>query len=70
MARSGHVASGVAGRFGGGRGIRTPGVVKPNGFQDRRNRPLCHPSGSEATGGHGRESAPAIAPLVRSGPSP
>ncbi len=23
-------------------GIRTPGPVKINGFQDRRNRPLCH----------------------------
>lgn len=24
------------------RGIRTPGALTPNGFQDRRNRPLCH----------------------------
>ncbi|WP_302316399.1 hypothetical protein, partial [uncultured Muribaculum sp.] len=24
------------------RGIRTPGGVTLNGFQDRRNRPLCH----------------------------
>ena len=23
-------------------GIRTPGSVTFNGFQDRRNRPLCH----------------------------
>ncbi|MDE5688044.1 MAG: hypothetical protein K2I18_05395, partial [Paramuribaculum sp.] len=23
-------------------GIRTPGGVTLNGFQDRRNRPLCH----------------------------
>ena len=23
-------------------GIRTPGPVKVNGFQDRRDRPLCH----------------------------
>ena len=30
---------------GGRRGIRTPGPVTVNGFQDRRNRPLCHPSG-------------------------
>ena len=30
--------------FCGRRGIRTPGSVKINGFQDRRNRPLCHPS--------------------------
>ena len=31
------------GLFGGGeRGIRPPGGVTLNGFQDRRNRPLCH----------------------------
>ena len=29
----------------GERGIRTPGPVTVNGFQDRRNRPLCHLSG-------------------------
>ena len=29
----------------GRRGIRTPGPVTVNGFQDRRIRPLCHPSG-------------------------
>ena len=23
-------------------GIRTPGASQLNGFQDRRNRPLCH----------------------------
>ena len=28
----------------GGRGIRTPGGLPLNGFQDRRIRPLCHPS--------------------------
>ena len=27
---------------GGERGIRTPGSFHFNGFQDRRNRPLCH----------------------------
>ena len=27
---------------GGERGIRTPGASQLNGFQDRRNRPLCH----------------------------
>ena len=27
---------------GGERGIRTPGTSQFNGFQDRRNRPLCH----------------------------
>ena len=30
---------------GGERGIRTPGPVTVNGFQDRRNRPLCNLSG-------------------------
>jgi hypothetical protein len=29
----------------GERGIRTPGGVTLNGFQDRRIRPLCHLSG-------------------------
>ena len=28
--------------FGGERGIRTPGPLTVNGFQDRRIRPLCH----------------------------
>ncbi len=28
--------------FGGERGIRTPGSVTFNSFQDCRNRPLCH----------------------------
>ena len=28
--------------FGGERGIRTPGPVTVNSFQDYRNRPLCH----------------------------
>ncbi len=28
--------------WGGKRGIRTPGPSQVNGFQDRRNRPLCH----------------------------
>jgi len=32
--------------FGGERGIRTPGPVTVNGFQDRRIRPLCHLSSS------------------------
>ena len=30
---------------GGERGIRTPGPVTVNGFQDRRIRPLCQLSG-------------------------
>ena len=29
-------------RFCGKTGIRTPGTSQFNGFQDRRNRPLCH----------------------------
>ena len=28
-------------------GIRTPGGVTLNGFQDRRNRPLCQLSGAK-----------------------
>ena len=32
---------------GGKRGIRTPGASQLNGFQDRRNRPLCHLSGGK-----------------------
>ena len=31
----------------GERGIRTPGPVTVNGFQDRRIRPLCHLSGAK-----------------------
>ena len=27
---------------GGEGGIRTPGTLRPSGFQDRRDRPLCH----------------------------
>jgi hypothetical protein len=34
---------------GGGREIRTPEGSPPNGFQDRRNRPLCHPSAASIT---------------------
>ncbi len=33
--------------FGGERGIRTPGRLPVSGFQDRRNRPLCHLSQDE-----------------------
>ncbi len=29
-------------------GIRTPGASQLNGFQDRRNRPLCHLSGHKS----------------------
>ena len=31
----------------GERGIRTPGPVTVSGFQDRRNRPLCHLSAAK-----------------------
>ena len=31
----------------GERGIRTPGPLRVNGFQDRRNRPLCHLSAAK-----------------------
>ena len=31
----------------GERGIRTPGTLQFNGFQDRRNRPLCHLSAAK-----------------------
>ena len=34
----------------GKRGIRTPGPVKVNGFQDRRDRPLRHLSEIERKG--------------------
>ena len=36
--------------FCGERGIRTPGGVTLSGFQDRRNRPLCHLSNPEFCG--------------------
>ncbi len=35
----------------GERGIRTPGPFTVNGFQDRRNRPLCHLSGRKSIKG-------------------
>ena len=35
--------------FCGERGIRTPGGVTLSGFQDRRNRPLCHLSKYQKT---------------------
>ena len=34
--------------FSGGRGIRTPGGVTLNSFQDCRIRPLCHSSLADA----------------------
>jgi hypothetical protein len=32
-------------KTGGGGEIRTHEAFRPSGFQDRRNQPLCHPSG-------------------------
>ncbi len=36
-------------KTGGERGIRTPGPVTVNSFQDCRNRPLCHFSNKSCT---------------------
>ena len=41
--------SSISTALSGKRGIRTPGPVKINGFQDRRIRPLCHLSGCKGT---------------------
>jgi hypothetical protein len=50
-------------RSNGGRGgIRTPGTLRFSGFQDRRDRPLCHPSSRL----HERRSEPAVNPLAGS----
>ncbi len=48
--------------FCGERGIRTPGSVTFNGFQDRRNRPLCHLSMVEflKAGGKGNTLFPIV----------
>lgn len=35
--------------FGGERGIRTPGLLRVNSFQDCRDRPLRHFSGGKIT---------------------
>ena len=45
--KSGHFQVRIFRILCGGRGIRTPGTLRYNGFQDRRIRPLCHPSGRE-----------------------
>jgi hypothetical protein len=34
----------------GGGEIRTHEAFRPSGFQDRRDQPLCHPSGAVAGG--------------------
>src|SRR5450432_2812651 len=40
LVRKGHL-------FSGGRGIRTPGSITYNSFQDCRVKPLCHSSGDK-----------------------
>ena len=45
--KSGHFQVRIFRILCGGRGIRTPGTLRYNGFQDRRIRPLCHSSGRE-----------------------
>ena len=47
--RSLSLSKGTHQLFGGERGIRTPGPLQVNGFQDRRNRPLCHLSTGKST---------------------
>jgi hypothetical protein len=45
LAQFGHIKNPAKSGVGfccGERGIRTPGPVTVNGFQDRRIRPLCH----------------------------
>ena len=41
-----------------GEGFEPPRVFSPNGFQDRRDRPLCHPSAGMIGWQGGRESNP------------
>ena len=62
--RAGNDGSGRSIKFGGGGGIRTHGQLPDFGFQDRRDRPLCHPSGSHKNrrilcrSGHGARQKP------------
>jgi hypothetical protein len=46
---------------GGERGIRTPGPVTVNGFQDRRVKPLCHLSAAKI---HARVVLPKNLPFL------
>jgi len=58
---------------GGGGGIRTHGWLPNFGFQDRRNRPLCHPSGLSAHGdrrGGESNSSKTLVGFQRSGKGP
>jgi hypothetical protein len=54
-------------RLGGGREIRTPEGSPPSGFQDRRNRPLCHPSGAQYSIGGARRPDRDLLLLVSTG---
>ncbi len=47
----------------GERGIRTPGGVTLNGFQDRRNRPLCHLSSVVFSRIYGRKGTTTSRPV-------
>ncbi len=58
----------VLGLPGGGRGIRTPGGLPLNGFQDRRNRPLCHPSERPGADGAGRAASVTAIPRLSARP--
>ncbi len=49
-------------RDGAGSGIRTHDTLQYNGFQDRRIRPLCHPSWPFAQTGRS-QSAPPVGSL-------
>ncbi len=49
--------SAVGNNAGGGGGIRTHGARRPSGFQDRRIRPLCHPSAVASLRGTASRSA-------------
>ncbi len=42
FAATGQIYALICKEIGGEGGIRTPGPLTVNGFQDRRIRPLCH----------------------------
>lgn len=49
------LVSDMEAKNGGGGGIRTHGTFRLSGFQDRRNRPLYHPSVEVLLGREGYE---------------
>ena len=55
----------AAGRLWRREGIRTPGPVKARWFQDQCNRPLCHPSGDEATASRTAKPHSSVATSMR-----